>query len=209
MTGQRAVVDRDDAAFDRCHVTVGHLHQSFPAGRQVGDEFGGAQCQSIVIDDVDVGQVPRRNDAAIAPADMGGGALGLLMDHEFEIDQFTSLAVAGIENPKEPLPEGANLIPFLTEKQEGSPHQALFWRYYFPSQQPKHHSWAIREGDWKLMQYKAWPSPKLFNLADDIGESRDLAEQHPDRVQRLKKLWDEWDAQNFQPDYAAATPAGD
>ena len=121
----------------------------------------------------------------------------------------TSLAVAGIEHPKEPLPEGADLIPYLTGQQEGSPHKALYWRYYFPSQQPKHHSWAIREGDWKLMQYKAWPSPKLFNLADDIGESRDLAAQHPDRVQRLKSMWQEWDAQNFQPDYAAATPAGD
>jgi arylsulfatase A-like enzyme len=121
----------------------------------------------------------------------------------------TSLAVAGIENPAAPLPEGVNLIPYLTGKNNEAPHQALFWRYYFPSQQPKHHSWAIREGDWKLMQYKAWPSPKLFNLADDIGESRDLAEQHPGRVQRLKKLWDEWDAQNFQPDYAAATPTGD
>jgi len=111
----------------------------------------------------------------------------------------TSLAAAGINKPKKPMPEGVNLIPYLTGVNEGSPHEALYWRFNFPSLQPKHHSWAVRKGDWKLMKYKPWAKSKLFNLAEDIGEKHDLAEHNPAKVQQLNKMWHQWDAKNIAP----------
>lgn len=46
---------------------------------------------------------------------------------------------------------------------------------------------AIREGDWKLVWRTLLPSKaELFNLADDPGETRDLAPEHPRKVQELQ-----------------------
>jgi len=83
--------------------------------------------------------------------------------------------------------DGVNLLPFLTGKVKGVPHERLFWRYADRS------LFAIREGDWKLVQCKT-PAPQLFNLANDLGETTDIAAKHPDVVRRLQAAWDEWNA---------------
>lgn len=54
---------------------------------------------------------------------------------------------------------------------------------------------ALRYGDWKIVYI---PKPKgperwqLYNLARDPGEVDDLAEQEPERLQQLLKLWDQY-----------------
>ncbi|PLN78811.1 alkaline phosphatase-like protein [Aspergillus taichungensis] len=54
---------------------------------------------------------------------------------------------------------------------------------------------ALRCGDWKIVYI---PKPKgperwqLYNLIDDPGEIHDRAEQEPDRLQRLLRLWDQY-----------------
>ena len=41
--------------------------------------------------------------------------------------------------------------------------------------------------------------PKLYNLRDDIGESKDLAAAQSDRVKELQAKWDEWNKSNVKP----------
>jgi arylsulfatase A-like enzyme len=36
------------------------------------------------------------------------------------------------------------------------------------------------------------PPPRLFNVADDIGEQHDLANRHPDRAAEMLSAWDAW-----------------
>jgi arylsulfatase len=54
---------------------------------------------------------------------------------------------------------------------------------------------ALRFGDWKIVYI---PKPKgperwqLYNLANDPGEVHDLAEQYPERMEKLLKLWDQY-----------------
>ncbi|PYI20817.1 alkaline phosphatase-like protein [Aspergillus violaceofuscus CBS 115571] len=54
---------------------------------------------------------------------------------------------------------------------------------------------ALRFGDWKIVYI---PKPKgperwqLYNLVEDPGEIHDLAEEHPDRLKQLLKLWDQY-----------------
>lgn len=54
---------------------------------------------------------------------------------------------------------------------------------------------ALRFGDWKIVYI---PKPKgpekwqLYNLVNDPGEIRDLAEQDPERLAQLLKLWDQY-----------------
>ena len=63
---------------------------------------------------------------------------------------------------------------------------------------------GIRDGDWKLLEIKADDKrPKeagtdtgvmLFNLAEDVGEQNNLAEQKPELVARLRQRMTELDA---------------
>lgn len=53
---------------------------------------------------------------------------------------------------------------------------------------------ALRQGDWKLVRTidGQW---ELFNLADDPGETRDLAKSEPQRLSRLVAAWDAYAAE--------------
>jgi arylsulfatase A-like enzyme len=84
--------------------------------------------------------------------------------------------------------DGVDLMPYLTGNQTARPHQTLYWRYG-----PQ---WAVRDGDMKLVVSKGGSgSPELYNLATDIGESKDLAAAEPAKVKELQALWDKWSAE--------------
>lgn len=84
--------------------------------------------------------------------------------------------------------DGVDLMPYLTGKQTSRPHQTLYWRYG-----PQ---WAIRHGDLKLVVSKGGSGqPELYDLATDIGESKDLASAQPAKVKELQALWDKWSAE--------------
>ncbi|MCY2976728.1 MAG: sulfatase-like hydrolase/transferase [Planctomycetota bacterium] len=80
--------------------------------------------------------------------------------------------------------DGVNLIPFINGKQSGRPHEQLFWR---AGQQH-----AARVGDWKLVDTRIEP-PMLFNLKEDISESKDLAATQPDKLKELQSAFAEWE----------------
>ncbi len=56
-----------------------------------------------------------------------------------------------------------------------SPHQAYFYRTI-----------AVRVGDWKLFERKG--KQELYNLATDVGESKNVASENPKVVESLSKL---------------------
>jgi len=114
----------------------------------------------------------------------------------------TALAAAGIEAQPEWKLDGVNLLPFLSGKKTGAPHDSLYWRF---GQQM-----AIRSGDWKLVRYdsnadtqagRAQPvtAAKLYNLASDIHEDHDLTAANPDKVRELQAKWDAWNQANVAP----------
>lgn len=110
----------------------------------------------------------------------------------------TALAAAGVEVQPDWKLDGTDLLPFLTGEKESAPHDALYWRFRFPSTKPAESRWAIRQGDWKLVKNGAAPV-SLYHLATDIGETRNLAAEQRERVARLKKAYQAWDAQNQEP----------
>jgi arylsulfatase A-like enzyme len=88
--------------------------------------------------------------------------------------------------------DGVDLMPYLTGAKAGRPHQTLYWRFG-----PQ---WAIRDGDMKLVVSKGGSGrPELYNLATDIGESRDLAGSQPEKVKELQAMWDKWSAAQAPP----------
>jgi arylsulfatase A-like enzyme len=115
----------------------------------------------------------------------------------------TALAAADVRIDQDPKLEGVNLLPFLTGEKTGTPHDALYWRF---GQQM-----AIRLGDYKLVRYDSnadtltggrnqpVTASKLYNLATDIGETRDWATEMPDKVKELQAKWDAWNVANIKP----------
>ena len=96
----------------------------------------------------------------------------------------TALAAAqGEHEPAKPL-DGVNLLPYLQGERMDKPHEILFWR--------RAKAAAVRKGPWKLIYVKENP-PLLFNLDDDVSETKNLAEQYPDRVRDILgdlKTWE-------------------
>lgn len=117
----------------------------------------------------------------------------------------TALAATGVEAQAGWNLDGTNLLPFLTGENTTAPHDTLCWRFRFPPAQPALHRWAIRQGDWKLVKNGKEPLA-LYNLASDISETKNLAEEHPGRVVAMKAAYRQWDAQNKEPLWTDAPP---
>ncbi|GIW90577.1 MAG: N-acetylgalactosamine-6-sulfatase [Pirellulaceae bacterium] len=104
----------------------------------------------------------------------------------------TCLAAAGVKIEPEWKLDGVDLTPYLTGQNRERPHQTLYWRFG--------NQWAIRHGDWKLVVANGGSGqPELYNLAEDIAESQNLAERYPERVTELKRLYDAWKAEQAEP----------
>lgn len=112
----------------------------------------------------------------------------------------TALAAANVEiDPKWKL-DGVNLLPYLTSQVSGSPHEALFWRFNFPMDEPEQHGWAVRKGDWKLVRNGWARTPvALYNLSADPAEQNDLSQREPAKLQELTALWEQWNQKNIEP----------
>lgn len=103
----------------------------------------------------------------------------------------TSLELAGA--PIDDTLEGVNLMPFLSGARSGAPHEALFWRM------ENGVDYAVRSGSWKLAKARDQAGIQLYNVDDDISESRNLASEKPEVLGRLIALYEEWNAQNIPP----------
>lgn len=82
--------------------------------------------------------------------------------------------------------DGVDLLPYLTGKQSGDPHEMLFWRM---TERDIH---AVRDGTHKLV--KQGQKPNLFNLTTDVRESKDLDGKLPEVQQGLQTAYDAWAA---------------
>jgi arylsulfatase A-like enzyme len=93
--------------------------------------------------------------------------------------------------------DGVDLLPYLTGKNAAKPHETLYWRFG--------EQWAIRHGDWKLVQGRdGGPQPLLVNLTNDIGEQNDLSAEQPEKVKELRGLWEKWNAEQAPPSAPAS-----
>lgn len=101
----------------------------------------------------------------------------------------TVAAAAGVEPPEDRPIDGVNLLPYLTGEKRGTPHELLFWRA------GRNH--AVRRGDWKLVTMGG--ETGLYDLAADIGESKDRRQDKPEVFAQLKQAFDRWDSQMVKP----------
>ena len=97
----------------------------------------------------------------------------------------TILEFAGIENTNQEI-DGISLIPHLKTGKELN-RKDIFWHF------PHYHTsqWkpvaAIRQGDWKLVEHYESNKIELFNLKNDVGESKNLNLIYPEKTESLLK----------------------
>jgi arylsulfatase A-like enzyme len=107
----------------------------------------------------------------------------------------TMAECAGLQaDPKRAL-DGVSLIPYLTGKKNGAPHEAIYLRKFDGNK------YAVRRDDYKLIIPWKGGAPQLYNLEDDIGEESDLASEHPETVRQLEALRVRWDSELIEPGF--------
>lgn len=107
------------------------------------------------------------------------------------IDFFpTLLEITGTGNN---LPiDGKSILRLLrAEEDTALENRTLFWHYphYYPTTTPVS---ALREGNWKLLEYLEDGRTELYNLTHDIGESHNLATEEPEKTKILLQKLHNW-----------------
>ena len=109
------------------------------------------------------------------------------------IDVFaTALAAAAVPMPTDKTYDSVNIVPHLAGEVKTPPHERLLWRMHGKR------SFAIREGNWKLIR-TGETAPELYDLAADIAESKDLATGKPEVTARLAASLEAWNKELIAP----------
>jgi arylsulfatase A-like enzyme len=115
-----------------------------------------------------------------------GGIRVLYREPVVSRDIVPTFLSAADARPRDTNFDGVDLLPYLSGRSQGMPHDALFWR----GGQGR----AVRMGNWKLVEFGERYS-RLYDLAKDLGEKVDLSSRHPEQVRRLREAWRAWSAQ--------------
>ena len=87
--------------------------------------------------------------------------------------------------------DGLSLMPLFSNPRAKLKRSALFWHY--PHYHHDRPASSIRERDWKLIEYlDGTGDVEVYNLADDIGETKNLVTHLPGRTADLKKKLNQW-----------------
>jgi arylsulfatase A-like enzyme len=123
----------------------------------------------------------------------------------------TLLELAGLPLDLRQHQDGVSLLPLLAG---GTLDRGpLFWHYPHYGNQGGSPAGAVRDGDWKLIEWFEDGSRELYNLRQDPAEKTNLAPANPEISQRLQARLDRWrkevkavmPTQNPNPDSKAQT----
>lgn len=86
--------------------------------------------------------------------------------------------------------DGVSLLPYLTGKKTGNPHEYLFWR--------KDAAAAVRFNDYKLIRVEEL-GYRLYNLGTDLGETQDLQTREAATFSTITQQLETWEAGTTPP----------
>ncbi len=95
--------------------------------------------------------------------------------------------LAGIDPPVRT--DGISFLPTLLGQSDQEEHDFLYWE--FPSYGGQQ---AVRMGEWKGLRMNIFDGNQhieLYNLSEDAGETKDVAEQYPEIVQKMEIVFDQ------------------
>lgn len=108
------------------------------------------------------------------------------------VDVFpTLLAAAGIDAPADITFDGENMLPaFLGQTHTRT--QPLFWWWPGKHSGDDWPAFAMRDGDWMLIQDETLQRCELYDVIRDRAQSQDVATEHPERVDQMRAALSAW-----------------
>ena len=127
------------------------------------------------------------------------------------LDFYPTVLEAIGEKPLKQQLDGVSILPLLTNN-DAPAERPLIWHFpiylqaykkgYDQSTDPLFRTRpgsVILLGDWKLHQYFENNSIELYNLKEDLGEQNNLAGSHPEKVNELLEILDNWRKETGAP----------
>jgi arylsulfatase A-like enzyme len=103
----------------------------------------------------------------------------------------TLLELAGLNPQPRAHLDGTSFAALITDNKQPPP-RTFYWHY------PHYHgsTWtpggALREGEWKLVEFFEQNQAEIYNLKNDPGEQKDLSASEPVRKQELLEKLHRW-----------------
>ena len=110
----------------------------------------------------------------------------------------TLLEATGAQPPGDYPLSGTSVLPVLNDASAELGRESLYWHFpgylqaYGPGLWRTSPVSVIRAGDWKLLKFYEGPRVELYNLAEDLGETIDLADQRPEKREALLGRLNDW-----------------
>ena len=92
----------------------------------------------------------------------------------------TAAEIAGVKPPKDI--DGISMLPTLLGTRQTNQHEFLYWEFHERGFQQ-----AARMRDWKAVRPATDTPPELYDLTTDPGETKNVANQHPEIVARIEE----------------------
>jgi arylsulfatase A-like enzyme len=102
----------------------------------------------------------------------------------------TCVAAAGGKLPADREYDGLDLHGHFAGTPGNWADRPMFWRVWRDR--------AVRTGKWKLV-WSGDARPRLYDLAADIEEEKDLAAEQPATVSKMQEAWKTWNKKNIAP----------
>lgn len=104
----------------------------------------------------------------------------------------TLLELAGVQKPSGLTLDGMSIASYLKCPDTQAPDRTFYWHY------PHYHgsTWtpgaAIRQGEWKLIEFYEFDEVELYRLDQDLGERHDLSRDYPEKLANLRQELKNW-----------------
>ncbi len=107
----------------------------------------------------------------------------------------TLCELSGTKIPGNEWLDGKSIVPLLMGKKDKElVARTYYWHY--PLDKPHflggRSAGAIRDGDWKLIEFFDTGERELYNLKKDIGEKNNLINEYPKKAEELKAKLSSW-----------------
>jgi hypothetical protein len=112
----------------------------------------------------------------------------------------TVLEACGVAKPEKVRFDGRSLLPLLHGDKVDWPERTLYFQWHRGDEPERYRAFAARGSRWKLVQPLGvnggkLPEPLTFELFDMIAdplERKNVAAEHPEIVERMRKDYDAW-----------------
>ena len=91
----------------------------------------------------------------------------------------TAAEIAHLKPPEKT--DGISMLPTLLGAPQTNRHEFLYWEFHERGFQQ-----AARMGNWKAVRPQFGEPLELYDLITDLGETKNVAEKHPDIVAKLE-----------------------